>query len=349
MKRAFLIVMALVFGFLSAEAQDLIVKVNAAQIQASVQEISPEAVRYKRFSNPNGPTYVLPVKDIAYIRYANGETDYFQQQPATAPADTPANTTAQQPAKVATPSPEEHPYQRPVRVIHAEKLQPAQKIEQPQPSEQPQPAVAEMQREAQTYTSQQFITSQQQAGYYLRTYEIGEYYNQNGIQGVVALLNEEKTHGLIISMDELYLRWSNFTKPDLRLTGINDRMNGERNMRLVEEYITKNGLSWEDFPAFKWCKDHGEGWYLPSIDEMLLISHNYNGGNRTHFDRQARTKFNEALKDNGGKRMDRLVYYFTSTEVNEKEAFTTHMDLDPPYVINIPKYNKFLVRAVHKF
>ena len=51
----------------------------------------------------------------------------------------------------------------------------------------------------------------------------------------------------------------------------------------------------------------------------------------------------------GGKRMDRLVYYFSSTEMDEKNAYTTHMGIEPPYVIEIPKYNKFLVRAVHAF
>ena len=51
----------------------------------------------------------------------------------------------------------------------------------------------------------------------------------------------------------------------------------------------------------------------------------------------------------GGKRMDRLVYYFSSTEKDEKSAFTSHMGIEPPYVVEIPKYNNFLVRAVHKF
>ena len=33
----------------------------------------------------------------------------------------------------------------------------------------------------------------------------------------------------------------------------------------------------------------------------------------------------------------------------EKEAYTSHMSIEPPYVVEIPKYNRFLVRAVHKF
>ena len=47
--------------------------------------------------------------------------------------------------------------------------------------------------------------------------------------------------------------------------------------------------------------------------------------------------------------MDRLVYYFSSTEKDEKTAYTSHMDLEPPFVVEIPKHNKFLVRAVRRF
>ena len=47
--------------------------------------------------------------------------------------------------------------------------------------------------------------------------------------------------------------------------------------------------------------------------------------------------------------MDRLGYYFSSTEQDEKSVHTSHMDMKPPYVVGIPKYNKFLVRAVHLF
>ena len=126
------------------------------------------------------------------------------------------------------------------------------------------------------------------------------------------------------------------------------RLDAETEAQLAA-YIAENNLSWDDFPAFKWCREKGEGWYLPSIDELLNIGHNYSGGTRVQSSRQARNRFNNALKNNGGKRMDRLVYYFSSTEKDEKEAYTTHTGIEPPYVIEIPKYNKFLVRAVHKF
>ena len=76
MKRTILLSLAALCCALTAAAQDLIVKTDAAKIEAKVIEITPEAVRYKRFSNPDGPTYVLPVAQIHYIQYANGEKEF---------------------------------------------------------------------------------------------------------------------------------------------------------------------------------------------------------------------------------------------------------------------------------
>lgn len=296
MKKTILLLVAALCGVLTAAAQDLIVKTDATKVEAKVTEITPDAVRYKRFSNPDGPTYVLPVADIDYIRYANGEKERFRAA-ETVPAVplTPATPVAAAPAAQAP-------------------------VQQAAPVQ-----------------------------YVAKEYQIGEFYDQNGVKGVVCMLTEDRRHGLIISLDEIYLPWSEFRKPDLRVAGADDRIDGMGNMEKVAAYIAENNLSWDDFPAFKWCRDKGEGWYLPAIDELLTIGHNYNGGTRVQNNRQARNKFNDALKDAGGKRMDRLVYYFSSTEMDEKNAYTTHMGIEPPYVIEIPKYNKFLVRAVHKF
>lgn len=302
MKRIALLLLAAFFGAFAASAQDLIVKIDSTKIEARVIEISPESVRYKRFSNPEGPTYLLPTAEIHYIRYANGEVEYYTRTAAPAVPSVPGTAPS-----TATPAGE--------------------------PQSAPAPVMT------QTAGGQ----------YVLKEYEIGELYDHNGVKGVVCLLSDDKRHGLVISLDEIYLHWSEFHKPDLRLVGADNRTDGAENMALVARYIEENNLSWEDFPAFKWCRDKGEGWYLPSIDELLTIGHNYNGGSRLHNDRQARNKFNGALKDAGGKRMDRMVYYFSSTEMDEKNAYTSHMSIEPPYVVEIPKYNKFLVRAVHRF
>ena len=302
MKKLLFVLFAVWSGAMTAAAQDLIVKTDASQVEARVLEISPDAVRYKRFSNPDGPTYVLPVAEIRYIRYANGEVEYYAKE------------------------------------VPAEPLTPARSAGE-----------AQEQAAGETEAAPQAEAPRPAPEYVLRRYEVGDLYDRDGVKGVVCIVSDEGTHGLVISLEQIYLTWSEFRKPDLRTVGAGNRTDGEENMRTVEAYIAANGLSWDDFPAFKWCRERGEGWYLPSIDELLTIGHNYNGGSRMKNNRQARNKFNDALKDAGGKRMDRMVYYFSSTEMDEKNAYTSHTSLEPPYVVEIPKYNKFLVRAVHKF
>ncbi len=319
-KSTLLLFWALCCGISAAVAQDLIVRTDSTRIEARVTEVSPETVRYKRFSNPDGPTYVLPVAGIDYIRYANGETDRFRQPAAPAPAPD---------ASVATPAPAPAPAPAPDAPVAV-----------------PAPASATASAPAAPAPAAPAALPVQ---YELKRYAVGDYYDFNGVKGVVCKVTEDGLHGMVVSLDEVMIPWSVFRKPDLRTVGAVDRTDGRVNMQTVARYIAENGLSWDDFPAFKWCREQGEGWYLPAIDEVLAIGNNFNGGTRMHYDRQARNRFNDALKEHGGKRMDRLVYYFSSTEQDEKSVYTSHMDMKPPYVVGIPKYNKFLVRAVHLF
>lgn len=329
-KSTLLLFWALCCGISAAVAQDLIVRTDSTRIEARVTEVSPETVRYKRFSNPDGPTYVLPVAGIDYIRYANGETDRFRQPAAPAPA--PDAPVAGAPAAPA-PAPDA-PVAAPVPGAPAAPAPDA-------PVAAPTPASAT--------SSDPAAPAALPVQYELKRYAVGDYYDFNGVKGVVCKVTEDGLHGMVVSLDEVMIPWSVFRKPDLRTVGAVDRTDGRVNMQTVARYIAENGLSWDDFPAFKWCREQGEGWYLPAIDEVLAIGNNFNGGTRMHYDRQARNRFNDALKEHGGKRMDRLVYYFSSTEQDEKSVHTSHMDMKPPYVVGIPKYNKFLVRAVHLF
>lgn len=315
MKKTILLVWAAVVGggILPALAQDLILRHDSVRIEARVTEISPTEIRYKRASNPDGPTYVLPLDAVRSIRYANGEEETFgpapqKEDPAPGPEETSApistNTLTNTSATAAAPT-----------------TVPQASVPTPQPA----------------------ATAPE------GPHRVGDYYDRDGVRGIVCYTEAGGEHGLVLSLDEKMLSWSTFRKPDLRTIGTAHTSDGRENMAAVERYLTENDLSWDDFPAFQWCRDHGDGWYLPSIDEMLAIGHAYHGGSRTQSSRQARNKFNDALRAHGGKRMDRMLYYFTSTEKNEKEALTSHMDLDPPYLVEIPKYDRFLVRAVHRF
>ncbi len=301
MKKRLLFLLAAVCCVLPAAAQDLIVKRDSSRIEARVTEVSPAEVRYKRFSNPDGPTYVLPVSDIAAIRYANGEEDLFAR-PATPATD--SDTAA---APIASGARTFDPVAAPVASV----------------PETPDPAAWR--------------------------YAVGDYYDRGGVRGIVCYVEDDGHRGLIVSLDEAMLAWSLFRKPDLRTIGTADMSDGRQNMETVARCIETDGLSWADFPAFEWCRGKGEGWYLPAINELLALANGYHGGNRMHSDRKARNRFNDMLREHGGKRMDRLVDYFSSTERDDKQALTTSMEIEPPYVEEIPKNNRFLVRAVHKF
>lgn len=278
----------------SAGAQDRIVKRDSSAIEAKVLEVTTGEVRYKRFSNPDGPTYVLPKGDILHISYANGETETFPDAPV--------------------------------------------------------PSAAE---------------------YAPKSYEIGDYYAKDGVRGVICALDESGRHGLILSLGEKTTLW--YTAPEVKtnkpltkekkkaiakeekrlktiIAGASNKHDGEANMQAVARCIEQQGLKWENFPAFAWCREQGEGWYLPSVDEWLQISFNFNGGSRSTFNRQARTTMNDTLKAHGGKRLDGKTYYFTSTEHDAKMAVATHLGTEPPYVSPLSKSGiAFSVRAVKRF
>lgn len=59
-------------------AKDVIVTKDAQQIEAKVTEVSETEVKYKKASNPNGPTFVMSTDKIATVVYENGEIQTFQ-------------------------------------------------------------------------------------------------------------------------------------------------------------------------------------------------------------------------------------------------------------------------------
>ena len=108
-----------------------------------------------------------------------------------------------------------------------------------------------------------------------------------------------------MSIAQANLRWCEFKKSDAVRLGLDDQHDGAVNQAAFARMADEGKVRWEDYPAFKWCRDLGEGWYLPAINEVLRIGHLYNNG-RIKFDRKAREQFNNRLKEHGGAKMDRL-------------------------------------------
>jgi len=67
----------LLFCAAAGYAQDLIHLCMGDTIQATVTEVSQSLIKYKKFTNPNGPTYTIRSIEVDRIVYANGDEDIF--------------------------------------------------------------------------------------------------------------------------------------------------------------------------------------------------------------------------------------------------------------------------------
>lgn len=73
---------------LTAVAQDIIIFSNGDEVQAKVTEVSDETVKYKVWSNLDGPSWTKKTSEIFMIRYENGTKQTFsttRQQPVQQP------------------------------------------------------------------------------------------------------------------------------------------------------------------------------------------------------------------------------------------------------------------------
>ena len=63
-----------------SQAQDLITTKKGEDIQAKILEVSSNEIKYKRFSNLDGPSFIINTSEVLMIRYQNGEKDIFDEE-----------------------------------------------------------------------------------------------------------------------------------------------------------------------------------------------------------------------------------------------------------------------------
>lgn len=73
-------------------AQDIIVTKDGSLIEAKVTEIDDTSIKYKKWSNQNGPIYTLSINKVFSIKYQNGEKEVFNKQSSTSPQTNPTKT-----------------------------------------------------------------------------------------------------------------------------------------------------------------------------------------------------------------------------------------------------------------
>ena len=101
-----------------------------------------------------------------------------------------------------------------------------------------------------------------------RTWKAGDYYNVDGKEGVVFWVDETGKHGKIVSLDQAEKQWCTDAEYEKGLTDIaSDEYDGMKNLQSIQKIS-----DWRNkYPAFAWCADHGDGWYLPAIKELELL------------------------------------------------------------------------------
>ncbi len=139
-------------------------------------------------------------------------------------------------------------------------------------------------------------------------YKVGDYYYEYDKVGVVFEVSADGKHGKIVSMDSTsFLQWSSDKTERERLIGADSKTDGAYNMAVVKAIP-----GWETkYPAFKWCADLGEGWYLPAIEELRVFTLNdavHDAVNRTLSARGGTKLFDRGTRE----------WYWSSTESDEQ-------------------------------
>ncbi|MBO7264316.1 MAG: PEGA domain-containing protein [Alistipes sp.] len=92
-------------------------------------------------------------------------------------------------------------------------------------------------------------------------YAIGDLIDVNGVKGVVFYMDDNVVKA--VSVESTRTEWST----DHSKTNAQDNNDGMNNINTI-----KSISGWErHYPAFKWCADLGEGWYLPARNELQAI------------------------------------------------------------------------------
>lgn len=185
-----------------------------------------------------------------------------------------------------------------------------------------------------------------------KEYKVGDYYEENGVKGIVyafaeiAKYNDSFTeivgydkYCYLFSMDQVYIEWST---ENVQCNAMNPK-DGAKNMIS----IAYQDSTYAKYPAAKWCADHGEGWYLPSSNELHMMWDAISGGNHVFTDPTV-AAFNKTLTDNGGNVIEET-FYWTSNEVSESHAEVVCFSEGKGVCLDILKAQKYDVRAIYKF
>ena len=99
-KIVMVVLLFLVVGKFSVNAQDLIILRNGNVIEAIVVELSTSEIRYRNYDHLDGPIIVIPTINVISIRYENGRLEFFNTTPTADVTENNNITSAMDPDKL---------------------------------------------------------------------------------------------------------------------------------------------------------------------------------------------------------------------------------------------------------
>ena len=144
-------------------------------------------------------------------------------------------------------------------------------------------------------------------------YAVGDYYNENGKEGIVFEVWDGGRHGKIVSLDQTLAAWDSRVKWDGSegewINGTTTYADSESDGKDNTDKLMSRSDS-QYFLAAKWCRDKGASWYLPAKNELMAICNN-------------RDIINNSLTEVGAKTL--YGWYWSSTEEDEFGAWGVDM------------------------
>ncbi len=155
------------------------------------------------------------------------------------------------------------------------------------------------------------------------SYKVGDYYDKEGMRGVIFWVDASGEHGKILAETEQKCVWD--TAGMERQIQATDLADGSANQ--------SQGVALQ-VPSFLCCQSLGNGWYLPAKEELQQIF-------------KAKIRINETLRKHGLPILSSAHTYWSSSESDVDQAWCVEM-------LSGKTYNKFktlenVVRAVAKF
>lgn len=175
-------------------------------------------------------------------------------------------------------------------------------------------------------------------------YEIGNIYDVNGSKGVCYAIKTvgSDTFAYFFSMDEADLQWST---ENVWCNCISSKGAWNTYDPFDEKYSQADGgvRDINNYPAFKWCMDHGADWFMPSSMELQWIWDAISEG--THdFNSASVAAYNKLLTDNGGMPFCET-YYWSSNETAEDLVELVAFMSDSVVCLEPYKSYQYTVRA----